>query len=284
MTTPNPFLEKRSSLIAGAAITHLAQNVATNQALKNKSVAKYLANSLSQGYHGVVDTSLKSKITRGLSSIITPDVSAAHKAAHEAGGELRTILQNASKRQKAAARMAVEGRFEDIKKYKLADDPIVKSVQTLASKHLPTVKDIANADSQTLRNLWNDKSHPLLSNIAKNIGRGEIPNGSQFKPGSMNQTIPTLSSIAIAPLEPSAAALDITKALAGSKTVQGNKYGKMATDFIQNTFINNPVKKGLNSVSEVKGLGHQASKLLVNPTSAHLKRTSAAITQAAKVS
>lgn len=285
MTNSNPFLEKRASLLGGAAITHVIQNVATNQALKNKGVAKYLANSLSQGFHGVVDTSLKEKMRRSAASILTPDISAAHKAAHDAGGKLKDILSKATKRQAAAARMAVEGRFDKLQKYKMGDDPIVQKVQGLAKDYLPTLSDISKgANNQSLRDLWKDKSHPLLSNIAKNIGRGEVPKGPNFKPGNLNQTVPTLSSIAIAPLEPSAAIIDSTKALAGSSVVQSNKYGKKAVDFLQKTFIETPVRHGSEALSEVKGFKHEASKFLINPTSAHLKRTTAAISQAAKQS
>lgn len=284
MTNHNPYLEKSSSLIAGAALTHIVQNVATNQALKNKKVAKYLANSLTQGYHGVVDTSIKAKATRAAASVVVPDVAAAHKAAHQAGASLKDILSGATNKQRAAARMAIEGKFEQLKKYKMHEDPIVKRVQDLASEHLPTLNDISKGSSKTMSDLWRDKTHPLLSNIAKNIGRGEVPKGSKFKPGSMNQTLPTLSSLAVAPLEPSAAAIDGIKALAGSSAVQSTRAGKTAVDFLRKTFVDDPLKKGLSSTVEVKGLKHEASKIFLNPTSAHLKRTAAAVSQAAKSS
>lgn len=284
MTTTNPYLEKSASLLAGAALTHLVQNVATNQALKNKKVAKYLANSLTQGYHGVVDTSIKAKATRAAASVVVPDVAAAHKAAHQAGASLKDILSGATNRQRAASRMAVEGKFEQLKKYKMHEDPVVKKVQDLAAKHLPTLNDISKGASKSLSDLWKDKTHPLLSNIAKNIGRGEVPKGPQFKVGNMNQTLPTLSSIAIAPIEPSAAAIDGIKALAGSSAVQSTQTGKKAVDFLRKTFIDDPLKKGMKAAAEVKGLKHEASKFLLNPTSAHLKRTAAAVSQAAKSS
>ncbi len=279
----NPYLEKRASLIGGAALTHLAQNVATNQALHSKGVAKYLANSFTQGYHGVVDTSLAGKAKRSLASILTPDVAAAHKASHEAGSALRETLHGATNRQRAAARMLVEGRFGALHKHNMHNDPVVKKVHEALSKHIPTLKNYDQKVDANLVKLWNDKSHPLLSNIAKNIGRGEVPKGAHFKPGSLNQTLPALSSLSVAPIEPSAALLDGAKALAGSKAVQGNKYGKKAVDFLQKTFITDPLKKGSEATSEIKGMGHQASKFLMNPTSAHLKRTAAAIKQTAEI-
>jgi hypothetical protein len=275
----NPYLEKRASLSGGAAMAHVAQNIATNQALKSKHVAKYLANSLTQGFHGVVDTSLKSKALRSAASVITPDVAAAHKAAHEVGGSLKDILSKATKRQRAAARMVVEGNFDKIHKYRMHEDPVVKAVHGVIAKHLPTLGDLSHS-SKSVQQLWKDKGHPLLSNIAAHIGRGEVPKGARFKPGHLTQTIPAISSSLIAPIEPGAAVLDGVKALSGSKAVQGNKYGKKAVDFLSKTFIKDPLKKGVESKGHVGGIGHEASKIFINPTSAHLKRTAAAITHA----
>lgn len=279
MTTTNPYLEKSASLLGGAALTHIVQNVATNQAIKNKHVAKYLANSLTQGYHGVVDTSLKAKAMRSAASILIPDVAAAHKAAHQAGGALKEALHGSTPRQRAASRMAVEGRFDKLRKYKMHEDPVVNKVHALVQKHLPSVTNLSSTQTAHAEALWKDKSHPLLSNIAKNIGRGNTPVGSQFKPGQLTQHLPALSSAAAAVVEPSAALIDGAKALAGSKVVQANKYGKKAVDMLQKTFITDPIKKGLNSMQDVKGIKHQASKFLFNPTSAHLKRTAAALKQ-----
>lgn len=278
--TKNPYLEKRSSLLAGTALSHLAQNIATNQALKSKKVAKYLANSFTEGYHGVVNKSFKAKAARSATSVITPDVAAAHTAAHEAGSSLSEILGKATNRQRAAARMAVEGRFDTIKKLHMHDDPVVKAVHGVIQKHLPTVKDLSDKHFGDMGKLWKDKSHPLLSNIARNIGRGKTPVGSNFVPGKHTQAIPLLSSLSVAPIEPGAAILDGAKALAGSKAVQGNKYGKKAVDFLKKTFVTNPLKSGVDSKGHVGGLKHEAYKFLANPTSAHLKRTAAAISHA----
>jgi hypothetical protein len=278
--TKNPYLEKQSSLLAGTAISHLAQNIATNQALKSKKVAKYLANSFTEGYHGVVNKSFKAKAARSATSVITPDVAAAHTAAHEAGGHLSEVLHGATKRQRAAARMAVEGKFDTLKKLNMHEDPVVKAVHGVLQKHLPTIKNLSDKHLGELSKLWKDKSHPLLSNIAKNIGHGKVPVGSNFVPGKHTQALPLLSAMSVAPIEPGAAILDGAKALAGSKAVQGNKYGKKAVDFLKKTFITNPLKHGAESKVPVGGFKHEAYKYLGNPTSAHLKRTAAAISHA----
>jgi len=278
--TTNPYLEKRSSLLAGTVLSHLAQNIATNQALKSKKVAKYLANSFTEGYHGVINKSLKAKAARSATSVITPDVAAAHKAAHDAGSHLSDLLHKATKRQRAAARMVVEGRFDTVQKLHMHEDPVVKAVHGVIQKHLPTLKNLGDKHYGEMAKLWHDKSHPLLSNIAKNIGRGKTPVGSNFVPGKHTQAIPLLSSLSVAPIEPGAAVLDGAKALAGSKAVQGNKYGKKAVDFLKKTFVTDPLKHGVDSKGLVGGARHEAYKYLANPTSAHLKRTAAAISHA----
>lgn len=284
MTKSNPYLEKSSSIIASAAATHLAQNIATNQALKNKSVAKYLANSFSQGAHGVVDTSKKSRAIRGVSAALTPDISAAHTTAHRAGQAMSEVLGRASKRQKVGIRMITEGRFDDLVKHNLHKDPIVQEAHSQIRKHMPGIPDLAQVEKHkdrlsNLRKLWKDKSHPILSNVMSNISRGSKPVGDQFKSGRLTQKDTIAGSLAAAIAEPVAGGIDAAKTLMVSKTVTGTKVGKAVADFGHNTFVKSPVKKGLSGVVPT-GVKHEAYKFAVNPVSAHLKRTTAALKSA----
>ncbi len=282
-TQSNPYLEKSASLLAGAAITHLAQNVATNAAMKSKGVAKYLANSFRQGYDGVVDKSLKARALRAASSVTLPDVSAAHRTAHEAGGAMAGILKGATKRQHAAVRLMTKGKFDLVQKH-FADDAIVGKAHAELKKHLPSIPDLKNVNTAAVSKLWKDKSHPLLSNISANISKGVKPVGDHFKPGKMNQVLPTVSSLASGIADPAAGVLNTAKAVSLSEKFQANKYGKKAVDMMKKQFVDSPIQHGLESKKAVKGIGHEAYKFGLNPTSAHLKRTTAALKDAASPS
>ena len=277
----NQYLEKASSLLVGGALTHLAQNFATNSALHSKTVGKYLANSFQQGYKGVVDKSIGGTIKRGLTSVALPDVSAAHKAAHEAGGAMKNLLGKATKKQHLGVRMVAQGRFSDLKKHGLDTDDVVRSAHALMKKHLPSVPSLSG-NLKNVEKLWSDKSHPLLSNISKQMAKGTAPVGKKFKPGKLTQSTPISASLASAVVDPAAGILNTTKALSMSKAVQNNKWGKKAVDAVSNQFVKKPVLHGVEHPGEVKGARHAAYKFLMNPTSAHLKRTSSALSEAVK--
>lgn len=293
-TTPpsqhNPYLEKSASLLAAAGVAglvHGAQNVMNNRALSSKHVAKYLANSFSEGAHGVVDNSIKGTMIRNATSVISPDVNAAHISAHEAGGKLRDLLNLASKRQKVGIRMMTEGRFSDLIKHNLHTDPAVVGAHKLMSHHIPGIPNPAELKKgskqvENLEALWRDKSHPLLSNIAKHISRGKKPVGSNYVPGAPSKSDSLVLNGLVTAIEPVSGSFGVAKSLAINDKVAANKYGKKALDFLHNQFIKNPIKHGAEATGEVKGLAHEAYKFGLNPISAHLKRTTAALKQAAE--
>lgn len=279
----NPYLEKSASLLAGAAIAHLAQNALTNKTLSSRAVSKYLANSFSQGYHGVVDTSAKASILRGVAGALTPDIAVAHKAAHTAGGKLSRLLRNATARQKVGVRMITQGRFDDLLRHNLHKDPVVQTAHSYMSKALPLggkVENLTPESATNLKKLWSDKSHPLLSNIASNITKGEVPVGENFKKGVLTQKAPILGSIGAAALEPAAGAMDLFKNVLGSDKVGATKAGRMLSEFGEKAFIKTPIQKGLSDSVKTSGVGFQAYKFGMNPVSAHLKRTTAALREA----
>lgn len=286
-TKTNPYLEKAASLSLAAA-GHLFQNISTNSALHTKKFAKYVANSFSQGTKGVIDTSTLAEAKRAISSVVTPDISAAGKKAHDAGRAMGAMLGIASKRQKAGIRMLTEGRMDDLVKYNLHNDPVVLAAHKSLSKHVPGLPSPSSLAGKKdtmdrIKSLWNDKSHPLLSNVVKNITRGENPVGDKFKPGSISQRMPVLASVATALKEPVAGGLDLAKNLSLSEKFQATKYGKKAVDAATEVFVKSPVRHGVEAAEKglkVSGIGHEAYKFLGNPMSAHLKRTTAALREA----
>lgn len=282
--TKEKLLEKSASLILGAGLTHLAQNIGTQAAMRSKKVAKYLANSFSQGAHGVVDTSLKARATRFLSGVALPEVAVAHKEIHGLGSKMKPILDKATPRQKVALRMISEGRFSDLRKYKLHKDPIVQSAHNMISKVTKTPslgKMIDN--SKKVEPLFKDKSHPLLSNISKNISRGEKPVGSQFKPGHLTAKAPIAGAMASTLVDPAGGIINSTKTLMSSEKFGQNRFGAKIKHMLNKQFVTNPIKSGVSTSKtghHVNELKHKANSLIVNPVSAELKRTSASITDA----
>lgn len=287
---PNKYLdqiEKQSSLLLGAVATHMAQNLATKAAMGNKSIGKYFANSFAEGAKGVVNTSLKSRAARLLTGATVPDLALAHKKFHEMGGAMRPMLNSATKRQKVGLRMLSEGRVKDLQKYNLHKDPVIQHAHALANKalNLPTISKGLDSKTGAVEKIFSDKSHPLASNILKNVSRGKNPIGAQYKPGSMSSKISMAGSVASSIAEPAAGALNSVKTLVGSKSFGNTRIGAKINSMIEKQFIKKPVTSGIalsNNNGTISKLKHRASELIVNPVSAQLKRTSAALTDALK--
>lgn len=276
-------LTKKASLVAGAVGTHIAQNIATRAAMGSKRVSKYLANSFSQGAHGVVDTSLKAKAKRFISGAIVPDVAVAHKKAHEAGTALKPLLDKASPRQKAGLRMLSQGRISDLKKYNLHRDEVVTKAHGLLSqavKGVPSIDHLVD-NAKKVHGIFKDKKHPLASNILANISKGSKPVGSNFKPGNMSAKSSITGSLSSSLVDPAGGALSSIKTLSSSNTFNNNRYGKKINKMMEKHFVSNPVRSGISNPKPggmFANVKHKISGLFVNPVSAHLKRTSAALT------
>lgn len=287
---PNKYLdhiEKQSSLIAGAAGTHVAQNLATRAALSSKKVSKYLANSFAEGTKGVVNTSLKARAARLIAGATVPDLAVAHKTAHEFGKAMSPILKHSTKRQQVGLRMLSEGRISDIHKYGLHKDPVIQAAHGIASAKLGLkngVDDLVK-HAPKIEALFKDKSHPLASNILKNISRGHDAVGKHFKPGSLNSKAPLLGAAASVAADPAGGALNTVKTLATSNTFGKTRIGAKINSFLENQFVKKPVQAGVETSklgNHISNLKHKAMGTLVNPVSAQLKRTSAALTDALK--
>lgn len=283
----NKYLEKAASLMLGAALTHVGQNLATKAALGKKSISKYMANSFSEGANGVVNTSIKSKAARILSGAILPDIAVAHKKFHELGNAMKPILSGATKRQQVGLRMLSQGRISDIYKYKLHQDSVIQRASSMASKslNLPDLINKSSVGHSSIKQVFNDKSHPLTSNILKNISRGKVPIGKNYKPGTMSSKTPMIGAAASIALDPAGGALNAVKTLASSKTFNSTKIGGKINSMLETQFVKKPVQSGLalskknGMISNVK---HRISEMFVNPVSAQLKRTSAALSDALK--
>jgi hypothetical protein len=289
-SSSNKFLDKSASLIAGAVGTHIVQNVATKAALGHKGVGKYLANAFSQGAHGVVDKSIKARVTRLASGALLPDLAIAHKRVHELGSSMKPLLDRASDRQKVGLRMISEGRISDLVKHKLHEDHVVRKGYEIASKHidnLPSIETLASK-SHHVERLFEDKSHPLVSNLVKNISRGSLPQGKHFKPGQLTVKAPLTGALTSMAVEPAGGALNTLKALTSSHRFDDTLVGKRFNGIIHKQLVFKPIKKGVKSelnggkngiLSKIK---HKVSEIGINPVAAQLKRTSAAFTDALK--
>jgi hypothetical protein len=283
----NEFLDKTASLIGGALGTHIAQNIATKAALGHKGISRYLANSFSEGVHGVVNTSLGSRAKKFLSGAILPDIAVAHRKAHDFGRAMNPVISMADKRQKVGLRMLSEGRIEDLKKHKLHLDPIIQKAHGIAKEHM---EDLPALDSvldkgKSIQKIFNDKAHPLASNILKNISRGNKPVGPQFRLAAPRSTLPVVGSLSSTLIDPSGGVINSAKTLMSSKTFSSTRLGKKINDSLEKHLVVKPIKSGLSGgapVTKKDKLKHTAAEVLVNPVSANLKRTSAAITDALK--
>lgn len=272
-------LDKTASLIGGAIATHLLQNIGVQKALSSKRTAQYLADSFTEGVHGVVNNSARAKATRIATGAALPDVAAAHKTMHEVGRAMSPTLKDATPRQRAAIRMMTQGKFDRVQRLGLHNDPVVQKVHGEMSKHVPLPPLDASLEKlKGAQSLWHDKDHPILSNILKNSGRGKVPKGDHFVPASATAKLPALGAATSALVDPAAGMLNGAKAMAVSKAVTQNKYGAKAVGMLQNQFVKNPIKAGLsNPTYNSKSLAHKAYQYGVNPVSANLKSTSSAL-------
>lgn len=280
-------IEKQSSLIGGAIGTHVAQNMATRAALGSKKVGKYLANSFAEGTKGVVNTSIKARAARLLSGAALPDLAVAHKTAHEFGRSMAPILKGSTKRQQVGLRMLSQGRISDIHKYGLHKDPVIQAAHGMAAAKLGLKNGVDDLMSHApkIEKMFQDKSHPLASNIMKNISKGHAAVGKNFKPGNLNSKAPLLGAAASIVAEPAGGALNTVKTLAASKTFTNTRIGGKIHSMLEKQFIKKPVQSGVQASKlgqHISNIKHKASGLLVNPVSAQLKRTSAAFTDALK--
>ena len=236
--------EKYASLLAGTGIAHLAQNAITSVALRSKTVSKHLANTFTQGYYGVIASGVKDKVLRTVTSVISPDLSVMGKTLHEAGGALRSKLPDISKRHQVALRMLSEGRFSDIKKYKLHESPGIHTVLSHIDRMHGTqlVDKVKRGATEGLEKLWSDSRYPLLKNISKNLSRGTLP--KTHTPGAHSSSTGIITNTLGATLEPGAGVLGLIKHLTSSEKFRNNPIGAKISGIAETMLIKNPIKAG----------------------------------------
>ena len=178
-----------------------------------------------------------------------------------------------------------EGRFNDLKKYGFPTDPVVRAVHEHVRKasgmKMPSLDELVGKSSEVGK-LFNDKSHPLLSNIAKNITRGSKPVGKQFKPGQLTAKPIIGGAVTSLAVDPAAGVINTSKSLLSSKKVAQHPIGKKISGMLEKQFITSPIKHGIESAGKGSELKNKIYKFGVNPVSANLKRTSGALTDALK--
>lgn len=280
----NKYLEKAASLLVGTGLGHLAQNAATNAGIRLKSVSHHLANQFAMGYQGKVPSGLKSKVIGSVGSVISPDIRIMGKTFNDLGRGLKEVAPNMTRRDHVGLRMLSEGRFSDLHKYGLHDRPVIKHVlHTIAEKHGIKLEGglMLPEKAKALEALWHNPKYPLLSNIASGISHGKVP--STAVQGSYKSAPSIAASAAAMTVEPGLGALAAVKHISTSEAVKKTAIGKKISDIAERVFVKNPVKKGWNQGSDYKdGLKTRAMEVLVSPTSAHLQRTSAAISAIAR--
>lgn len=276
--------EKRANLVIGAILSHVAQNVATKKALSNPTVGRYIADGFNEGVKGVVNSSAKAKATRITAGALVPDVELMHKELHALGTHLRPHIKPLSLPDKAALRHAFRfGKVPNKYVNKLQDPkfrPILDSLKN--HKHLKELGISDETFSGKAKQIWKDKNHPLLSNIASQVGRNN-PTGKHFKPARLNSGDLAIGSGLAAAIDPGAGLVDGVKTIAGSKTITKNKYGRLAVDWLRDKFVKKPIEKGLHQPGKkFDSAKDKAFEYLISPTSMSLSRTSAALSSLKK--
>jgi hypothetical protein len=276
-------VNKEASFLGGAAIGHLAQNAITNLGLRSKTVANNLATHFSNGYMGGEAAGHVNKIKKAILGAVSPDLAIAGNVASKLGSHLREIAPSLSSRDKVGLRMLSQGRFNDLHKYGLSKNPtIVTAVHAL--KHhtgvdMTGLLDHRNANR--LEAIWKSKKYPLLNNIASHLSKG-VPSHNlvQAKPSATAHIVGSAGAVAV---EPGSGLLSLTKHVASTEAFNKNKYGKKISDTITSHLISEPIEHGWEQGASYKnGLKAKLTEHLVNPTSAHLQRTSAALSAAMK--
>lgn len=274
-------MKKYAGLLESAVIGHLLQNQFTRMAMKSKTVAKYLANNFSDGVKGGFSKSIGHGLLRGALGVAVPDVAIAAKKIHEAGVHIGKILPKTTQREKVGLRMISEGRFQDLHKYGLSKHPAIKSMMEILGQRTGISPDklMDSQNARKLEDVWHDKKYPLLSNISSMISRGHP--SKNLRRGSFESKDYIISSLGGTIAEPGVGIYSLSKHLATSKTFIDNKYGKKISDFLTTHLVKNPISRGFGNHT-ASNLGQHFSEHLLNPTSVHLERTTAALRKAIK--
>ena len=283
----NKYLEKQSSLLAGAIGTHIAQNVFTRYLVRTPEAAQKLANSFASGYHGVVDNSWGHKALSIVAGAASPDLAIMHKQMHALGSALGPHLRMLTPRQQVGVRMIAEGKFQHLVAQGHHRDPAIQNIARMISLHtkmpIHNIGDLSQEGAKKLEEVWHSPEHPLLSNIARRIGRGKLPEVS--KPAQAQSLLHAgIGAVSAGLVDPAAGLLNSAKTFASSHYAERNKYIAHASRLMREHLIEHPIMQGAKQHGEdfLRGIKNRAVEFGVNPMTASLKHTSSAITDAWK--
>lgn len=283
-------LEKKAAL-GEVALLHLGQNVAINGALRMKSFARGVSKTIGMGIKNVARP--KSNFLKSMASGATvPEISAIHNEAYHLGQNLSPVLQGLSKKDAIGVRMMTQGRFADLKKYGLHRSAgVIRVAKHIEENHgvpvhsLLSLADHPKADKifHEVGQVWNDKSHPLLSNImahsTKNLTAGLKGTTTSSLGGRVHSGM-GLGAAAMTAADPITGAINAAKVAVTSPKVAQNKYVGGVIKKVNEKLFVDPTKSSFG-----KGMAGQKEnpvkvaikKNVVNPIAGHLSGTSNAL-------
>ena len=279
-------LQKQASL-SGLALWHLGQNSITKGMLHSKAVGKHIANAFQQGLAGTHEGSLKRKLTSAVTSIASPEIEAMYRTANKVGHDLKDKLPSLHPRAKVGLRQISEGRFNDFDKLRgrmrlsAEDNHLINHVAGRIEKEMKVpIKSIMDAPA-TLKaeaqRHWSSNKHPLLSNIASTLSRGN-PIATKPVAKNMRQATPLATQAVTAAIDAPGAAINAAKTSTLIDSVKNNKYFGKAVNKVEDYFTKHQAELGAAKpgVNRYKGgLKNAFNEYVVNPMSASIKNTSA---------
>lgn len=283
-------MKKQSSLSAaalhfltGGATTHLVQNVATRTGLRNKGVAKSIADNFASGIKGVHDTSLKAKVMSGVRGTLAPDLEIMHHEAWNAGNRIAPLYNKMHPRAKVGLRMLAEGKFDRFAKLKsrMKFDESIATKLDLVQDKIPISKALKYSpeEANRMKEVFADKNSPILSNIVKRIGRGKLP--AKSAPGAPSTKLPALVGTGAGVLAGDyvTSTINAIKNSSIIPAVKNNKYMKKIIDKLHSVMIRKPIKQGYANPDKdfVHGFKNRAMEFGWNPTSQTLKHTASKV-------
>lgn len=283
-------LTKESSLLTGAGLWHLGQNVVTNSLMKSNRFGKRIANSFQQGLRGVHEGSIKRKLTSMATSVASPEMELIYRKANDIGNDLKDVLPSAHKRMQVGLRQLSQGRFNDFNKLKgrmrldssqeATLERAGKSIEDTFKVPVNKLKNVSNEVGEVVQKEWNSDRHPLLKNIVSNLSKGN-PSTEKAVQGKMRQSSPLVSQALLAPVEPGGAILNAAKSSTAIDWINNNKYLGPISKKIEDYFTTHQAELGKAHPGMNPGEGGVKNflhRMVVNPMSHSIKNTSATMT------
>lgn len=253
---------------------HVAQNLGMKQALKSKTLAKHVANGFRQGTEGVVDNSFKSKAKQVALGATLPEVNILHSSAHSLGSKLAPALEKMTLKEKALLHRASMGALSSKRVSQIVNNPRVGEAYSHLQKHmkLPDLEKVKD-----LKNLASDKRSPLVSNILKNIHKGDAPVGNNFIKGSPKSRYGIGGSAASFVADPLLGSINAAKSMLASQRIKNTSVGGKIVKGLDEVLVKHPFNKGVAGKVHSTKAKDLANDLAISPINTQLKRLGDAI-------